>query len=470
MNEHAMPGVWGLDASAFDDLRAEWDRRPRASMDDDLAPGVKGRRFPPPTYAISDDGEARIFVRGLLLSDAAGWRELSYKHEGSVRYEDLLATVRAAVRDPLVQRIVLDWNCRGGEITGAFEAGEEIRALAGGPKSIESYARGFCTSCAYWLASATRQIVASPTAVLGSIGVMVDTVDRTTMDASVGIQRKTYVSRVSPRKDHRTPEAAADTQSMVDEMARVFVDAVARNRSVTAEHVATQMGQGGGLLGQAALDARLCDAIAAAAPVSLDAPDPDPAILTPSDDEAEGRGTTRPGAARAIQEKHMEDTRAAEPTAAAQELEQLRADNEKLRATLAAKEDAQASFRSQLEGLQKRADERTKAEYVAARDAHITALVAEGRYLPADAEGLRAHADKMSGAASGVVGPEALADFKAISSLAPKGGARPVARTGATGTGSVANIHPFLAAAKAARDAGTDYTAELDKLGVAGEA
>lgn len=118
------------------------------------------------TYNVID-GVAQIRVAGELFNrESATSRWL-----GAQTYEGLAATLRAAERDPSVRGILLDIDSPGGEAAGAMEAAEVVRAAAA-IKPVIALVDGMGASAAYALASGATTIVTTPSAMIGSIGVV----------------------------------------------------------------------------------------------------------------------------------------------------------------------------------------------------------------------------------------------------------------------------------------------------------
>ena len=95
--------------------------------------------------------------------------------------------VRAALEDPEVKAVVLDVDSPGGVISGVPELAAEIRA-ARGAKPIVAQANHLMASAAYWIASAADEIVASPSALVGSIGVYAMHVDQSALLEQMGLK------------------------------------------------------------------------------------------------------------------------------------------------------------------------------------------------------------------------------------------------------------------------------------------
>lgn len=190
------------------------------------------------------DGVAVIPVVGPIFRYANFFFEVC----GGVSTEILARDISTALENPAVKGIVLDIDSPGGEATGINELAKMIAAGAK-RKPIVAYGGGLVASGAYWLASAAGEIVGDETAMFGSIGVVITARKREGEGRHVEI-----VSSQSPKKrvDVGQESGRAEIQRVVDDLAQIFVGAVATNRGVSEEKVLSDFGKGGLLLtGQA---------------------------------------------------------------------------------------------------------------------------------------------------------------------------------------------------------------------------
>lgn len=200
------------------------------------------------------DGVAVVPVVGPVFRYANLFTYVS----GATSIQLLARDFTQALNDPAVSAILLDINSPGGEVAGVNEFAAMVYA-ARGIKPITAYIGGTGASAAYWIASAADEIVADATAIVGSIGVvqaLPNPAGRTARDIEI-------VSSQSPNKrpDVTTERGRAQIQGTIDALGQVFVETVARNRGVSVETVLADFGQGGVLVGQAAVDAGLIDRI-----------------------------------------------------------------------------------------------------------------------------------------------------------------------------------------------------------------
>lgn len=193
---------------------------------------------------------AIIPVIGPLFRYANLFTEIS----GATSYDILAKDFTAAVENPEVRAIVLNIDSPGGEVNGCAELAAMIYE-ARGTKPIVAYASGSAASGAYWIAAATDEIVISKTSDLGSIGVVA--VCRCEKDEDT----VEIVSSQSPHKrlDPATDDGRSRLQKHIDDLADVFIEAVATYRNVSVERVRTDYGSGDVFIGDAAVKSGLAD-------------------------------------------------------------------------------------------------------------------------------------------------------------------------------------------------------------------
>jgi ClpP class serine protease len=196
---------------------------------------------------------AIVTIRGPILRYGS---MLSSMSGGGATVEGIARDFTRALEDPSFAAILLNIDSPGGEVNGIAELADIIYA-ARGAKPLVAYVSDLGASAGYWLASSAERIVVAQTAALGSIGA----VAAIPHPNATRRQEIEFVSSVSPNKrpDPTTKKGAAQYQALVDTIGQIFVDAVARNRGVTAETVVKDFGAGGLLVGRDAVAAGLAD-------------------------------------------------------------------------------------------------------------------------------------------------------------------------------------------------------------------
>lgn len=148
--------------------------------------------------------------------------------------------VRMAMVDEQVSEIVLLIDSPGGQSSGLGCLADDIR-MAAQQKTTVAYLSAMCASAAYWVASQCSAIVASPYALVGSIGaytLLVDDVEawaqggyELTLVSSGGIKGKWAAGQPVDE------ELVADAQREVDAVFDDFVAAVAQGRGMSLAQV-----------------------------------------------------------------------------------------------------------------------------------------------------------------------------------------------------------------------------------------
>jgi capsid assembly protease len=210
------------------------------------------------TVDIRSNGVAIVPVTGPIFRYA----NLFTRFSGGTATGVLATDIQTALDERSVRAILIDVNSPGGEAAGVNELADMIFA-ARARKPIWAYVGGMGASGGYWIPSAASRVFIDKTALLGSIGVVMSYRDTRARDEKAGVRDVEIVSSASPDKrlDPTTEVGRAKVLSIVDDMANVFVDAVARNRGVPREKVLNDFGRGHLLVGDKAVAAGMADGI-----------------------------------------------------------------------------------------------------------------------------------------------------------------------------------------------------------------
>ncbi len=199
------------------------------------------------------DGVGIVPIQGAMFKRANLLTEVCSVTSYELAFRDL-ATL---LDDPSVKSIVLNIDSPGGEANGCNDLAEFIFESRS-KKPIYAYIDGQGCSAAYWIASACSEVIASETAVIGSIGV------QSVVRSNSNPDEVRFVSSQSPLKNAEpsTEAGAREVQRLVDSLGAVFVSKVARNRNTTADEVLTSFGQGSVFLSAEAHARGMIDSIA----------------------------------------------------------------------------------------------------------------------------------------------------------------------------------------------------------------
>lgn len=199
------------------------------------------------------DGTAILPVTGPIFPRANMMTELS----GATSLDILARDLRTALDSDSVESVLLDIDSPGGV---AFGIEEMAGMIAAADKPVTAFVGGLGASAAYWLAASADQIVAAPSALLGSIGVVATVVAQEQPDRD-GFREFEIVSSNAENKrpDPRSDSGRAEIRRIVDDLESVFVGDVARFRGVSRDTVTGDFGRGGVLVGSEAVAAGMAD-------------------------------------------------------------------------------------------------------------------------------------------------------------------------------------------------------------------
>ncbi|XHR30404.1 MAG: S49 family peptidase [Chthoniobacteraceae bacterium] len=183
-----------------------------------------------------DDGVGIIPIHGPMVRNPDLISRLLF---GATGIEEIIYAVNAAAERPDIQAVFLDIDSPGGSVSGTPELAQAVADLC---KSKYTYAfsGGQMCSAAYWVASQCDAIYVTPSARVGSIGVILPVVDSTEAYRQAGLHVEVFAA--GKYKSTGMPGVALTDdqrewlQSDVEEIAADFRSAVlTRGRSIPVE-------------------------------------------------------------------------------------------------------------------------------------------------------------------------------------------------------------------------------------------
>lgn len=207
------------------------------------------------------EGIAVIEIAGTLVHRGAWIGQSS----GLTSYEGIAAQLQAAQADPAVQGIALDVDSFGGEVAGAFDLADRIRA-ARAQKPVHAFVTEHALSAGYVLASQADRIILPRTGAVGSIGVVA-----LHTDMSGALDQKGIAATLIHAGSHKIdanpyqplPEAIHDQMQRELEVVRfLFAETVAAGRGDRLTQAAALATEAAVFRGADAIAAGLADEIA----------------------------------------------------------------------------------------------------------------------------------------------------------------------------------------------------------------
>ncbi|MCE7972862.1 MAG: signal peptide peptidase SppA [Leptolyngbya sp. PLA1] len=191
-------------------------------------------RFRPQVVLEEGGGGSRVAVievRGLIMDG----RTPGLIMDGPNPVDRFAAQLTLAERDPAVKAVIVRITSPGGTVTASHIMHEELRRFSRVTgKPVVASIGEVGASGGYYLALGADTIMAEPTSITGSIGVIMPTVNVSEGLAMIGIRSRSITS--GPNKDLANPmEPMRDAQyavlqSMVDEMYARFRGLVVARR------------------------------------------------------------------------------------------------------------------------------------------------------------------------------------------------------------------------------------------------
>jgi len=206
------------------------------------------------------DGVAIISMSGSLSNGSAGYGI----YFGMLGYEDLRNILAQVVSNPAVSAIVLNVDSGGGAVAGVQETAQ-LLSRVNAVKPVVTYTGSMMASAAVWIGANASYVMASETAIVGSIGII-----RVHMDYSESMKMngvKATIIRAGEEKALASPyeplsdQAKSNMQTQANQMYGIFIKDMAKARGIPVAQADTNFGQGREFLGKAAVAAGLIDAV-----------------------------------------------------------------------------------------------------------------------------------------------------------------------------------------------------------------
>ena len=187
---------------------------------------TEGQGFAPSKIAI-------IEVEGMISNMKSGGFMQATENSVSLFTQEM----ERAAKDPAVKAVVLRVNSPGGTVTASDIMYETVmRFKQQTHKPVVASLQDLAASGAYYISCGTDKIIAHPTSVVGSIGVIFNTFNIEGTLAKIGAKSEAIKS--GPLKDMGSPFRELDPaarevmQGMVDEYYHRFVSVVTSHRSI----------------------------------------------------------------------------------------------------------------------------------------------------------------------------------------------------------------------------------------------
>ena len=150
------------------------------------------RQEEPPTHPLLaiEGGVGIVTLSGPLIRRPDALESWLF---GAVDTEEAIAALHEATERPEVEAILLDIDSPGGTVNGTPELAEAV-ADASRQKYVYAFSAGLMCSAAYWVGSQADAVYASPSARVGSIGVIIPFLDSAEAFERAGLHMEVFAS------------------------------------------------------------------------------------------------------------------------------------------------------------------------------------------------------------------------------------------------------------------------------------
>ena len=187
---------------------------------------------------LTEEGVGVIDVKGPLMPHPGAVERVYFGAVDSVQLGDLIRNAADMVE---VKSLVLNIESPGGTVVGTAEVGAALRAFNKTGKKSFAFTDSIMASAAYWIGSQATQVVATESALVGSVGVIRPHADMTGMYDKAGL--KIEIFRAGKFKvpgamgTSLTDEQREDIQAGVDEVHKEFKETVNMKRKVPDKYM-----------------------------------------------------------------------------------------------------------------------------------------------------------------------------------------------------------------------------------------
>ena len=152
--------------------------------------------------------------------------------------DDVLEKIETAKNDPLIKGVLFKVNSPGGAVAPSIEIAYAIKEL-NKIKPVVAYASGIMASGSYLASLYASSIIANPGSMIGSIGVIMQSVDASELMAKIGVKSQvvkagTYKESGTPTRAW-TPKEKEELEKITNNTYDLFVTYVADARKLKKE-------------------------------------------------------------------------------------------------------------------------------------------------------------------------------------------------------------------------------------------
>ncbi|MBF0499607.1 MAG: signal peptide peptidase SppA [Candidatus Riflebacteria bacterium] len=206
-----------------------------------------------------------IRIHGVISEPDDGDSNMPFEIKKSM-IERVKKEIDTAIERPQIKAVLLEVDSPGGEITASDILQHQLSRIKAAKKPLVTLIGSLGASGGYYVACAADQIWAHPTSIIGSIGVIMHSMNFEKLAGMIGVKAVTIISDRTPKKDifspfrEMTQEEKTMLLSIVDSSYDRFIEIVAAARKKSVKEI-TVLADGGIYTSKQALDKGLIDGI-----------------------------------------------------------------------------------------------------------------------------------------------------------------------------------------------------------------
>ncbi|MDF7808286.1 signal peptide peptidase SppA [Pontiellaceae bacterium B12219] len=191
------------------------------------------------SYGGGETKVVRIGLQGVIMR---GRQERLFGYEPDM-VESVLSQIRAATIDEQVEAILLEVDSPGGAVTPSDEIYAALEQFKREDESriVMVFVRDLCASGGYYAAMAGDYIMAEPTAIVGSVGVIMQTLNMEGLGEKLGLSSVTIASGANKDMlnpfEPVNPEHIEMLQTLVNSMQERFASIVEDSRGLESREL-----------------------------------------------------------------------------------------------------------------------------------------------------------------------------------------------------------------------------------------
>lgn len=175
---------------------------------------------------------AVVRIEGPIVSSTP----VGFAAGGVAAADQIVDELKQARENPEIRAVVLRLNTGGGTTVGSDEIGQEVERVRKAGKPVVASMGEMAASGGYWISAKADKIVANPSTLTGSIGVIIQITKLKELYEKIGVETTNFTT--GPYKDmgatnkEISPEEAKIFQSLIDDSYEEFVKVVAEGRNM----------------------------------------------------------------------------------------------------------------------------------------------------------------------------------------------------------------------------------------------